>query len=251
VTGRNGTLGPVLAAELEGRGARVDAWDRRRVPPDDAAACRHFLEALDPAAVCHLALGPEDWGARLASWCRERGRPFLFTSTAMVFDHEPDGPHRVDDARTAKDEYGRYKIRCEDAIRAANAEAVIARIGWQIGAGRGGNNMLEALYRMAETEGVIRASRRWIPACSPIADTAAALAGLMSPGARGLYHLDGNVGCALNFPTIVRALARHHGADWNVAVTEDYRHDQRLPDPRIRLPDLADRLGVRRPDRRG
>jgi dTDP-4-dehydrorhamnose reductase len=249
VTGLNGTLGPVLAAELEARGARVEAWDRRRVPPEDAAARRRFLETLDPAAVCHLALGAEEWGGGLASWCHGRGRPFLFTSTAMVFDREPNGPHHIGDGRTAKDDYGRYKIRCEDAIRAANAAAVIARIGWQIGARRGGNNMLEGLYRMAETEGVIRASRRWIPACSPIADTAAALADLMLSGARGLYHLDANVESALDFPTIVQALARRHRADWSVEVTEDYDHDQRLPDRRIRLPDLADRLGVDRPTR--
>jgi dTDP-4-dehydrorhamnose reductase len=162
----------------------------------------------------------------------------------MVFDREPDGPHRLGDPRSAKDDYGRYKIRCEDAIRGASASGIVARIGWQIGTVRGGNQMLEALHRMMEDDGVIRASRRWIPACALIEDTAAALAGLLAEGAPGVYHLDANVASALDFAAIARALARRHRADWRIEDTEDYVHDQRLPDPRLTLPDLAARLGA-------
>jgi dTDP-4-dehydrorhamnose reductase len=244
VTGLNGTLGPVLAEALRERGARVVGWDRTRTPPDDAPAVRARLDAADPDAVCHLALGPERWAAALAGWCDLRGRRFLFTSTAMVFDREPDGPHRLGDHRSAKDDYGRYKIRCEDAIRGASGTGIVARIGWQIGTVRGGNQMLEALHRMMERDGVIRASRRWIPACGLIDDTAAALAGLLAQATPGVYHLDGNAESALNFPTIARALARRHRTDWRIEDTEDYVHDQRLPDPRLALPDLATRLAA-------
>src|SRR5690606_13075011 len=128
----------------------------------------------------------------LAAWCARRGRPFLFTSTAMVFHHEPDGPYRPDDPRTARDEYGRYKARCEDAARAANPGAIVARIGWQISTRRGGNSMLEALHARARDEGVIRASTRWLPATSFLVDTAEALRDLLLRGVGGTYHLDGN-----------------------------------------------------------
>jgi dTDP-4-dehydrorhamnose reductase len=244
VTGLGGTLAPVLAAALTGAGETVAGWDRSRIPPDDRAGGRGYLDRLDPSAVCHLAMGPETWAADLAAWCRDHDRPFLFTSTAMVFDRLPDGPHRVGDGRSAKDEYGRYKIRCEDAIRAVSGAAVIARIGWQIGTERGGNNMLEALYGAVERHGVIRASRLWIPACSLMTDTADALVGLLGSDAPGVYHLDSNVNAALDYPTIVEALAVRQRAAWRIEATEDYAHDQRLPDPRLLLPDLAERLGL-------
>ena len=243
ITGLGGTLAPVLGEAFAGRGETVVGWDRGRVDPNDRAAGEALLDELDPAAVCHLAMGAEAWAATLAAWCRSRSRPFLFTSTAMVFDRAPDGPHRVGDPRTAKDDYGRYKIRCEDAIRGASNGAIVARIGWQIGEARGGNNMLEALYRMAEVSGAVRASRAWIPACSFMRDTADGLLTLLDRSEPGVYHLDANADSALDFPTIARRLARRHGADWRIEVNDDYLHDQRLPDSRVALPPLTARLG--------
>ena len=116
VTGLNGTLAPILAGVLTGRGDEVLGWDRAAVPPDDEAAARRYLDSATPTAVCHLGLGSESWAGLIAQWCGDQGAPFLFTSSAMVFDRSPDGPHRIDDLRTARDDYGRYKIRCEDLI---------------------------------------------------------------------------------------------------------------------------------------
>lgn len=243
ITGLGGTLAPVLGEAFAARGETVAGWDRGRVDPNDRAACEALLDELDPAVVCHFAMGAEAWAAALAAWCRAHSRPFLFTSTAMVFDRLPDGPHRVGDPRSAKDDYGRYKIRCEDAIRGASNAAIVARIGWQIGAARGGNNMLEALYRMAEVSGAVRASRAWIPACSFMRDTADALLTLLDRGEPGVFHLDANAHSALDFPTIARRLARLHHADWAIEITDDYLHDQRLPDSRVSLPPLTERLG--------
>jgi dTDP-4-dehydrorhamnose reductase len=242
VTGLNGTLAPVLADTLRARGMTVVGWDRRRVPPDDDTACLAELQRLRPAAVFHLALGGEAWAGLLAAWCARHEVPFVFTSTAMVFDQEPDGPHRIDDPRTAKDDYGRYKIRCEDAIRQASNGAIVARIGWQIGDRRGGNNMLEALWRMAENDGVIRASTRWRPACSFMSDTAEALVRLAAGGRPNTCHLDSNVADALSFHEIVLRLRALHKAAWPVEAVDEYIHDQRLLDDVRWLPDLAERL---------
>ncbi len=242
VTGLGGTLAPVLADGLRARGLEIAGWDRQRVPPEDPAACTGELDRLRPAMVLHLGLGSESWAGCLAGWCAGRGVPFLFTSTAMVFDRDPDGPHRVSDPRTAKDDYGRYKIRCEDAISAASATAIVARIGWQIGGGRGGNNMLEALWRMAETDGVIRASTAWRPACSFMADTAEGLIRLVEDGRPGVHHLDSNAHDALSFHDIVLRLRARHRADWRVEAVDDYVHDQRLLDEERRLPDLSGTL---------
>ncbi|MCO5169503.1 MAG: NAD(P)-dependent oxidoreductase [Planctomycetes bacterium] len=243
ITGLNGTVAPALRAALEAAGRPCAGWDRRAASPDDLAAVRAHLDALDPAAVCHLALGPEGWAAELAAWCAERGRPFLFTSTAMVFHHAPGGPHRPGDARDARDDYGRYKARCEDAVRAAHPGAIVARLGWQLATRRGGNTMLEALHARAAADGVIRASTRWVPATSFLDDTAAALFALLDAGAGGTFHVDGNADAAWDFHRIVRALqARHGDPSWRVEPCDEPAFDQRLLDDRSRVAPITTRL---------
>mgnify|MGYP001188613819 CR=1 FL=1 len=243
ISGLNGTVAPALREALEVAGRTCVGWDRSAVAPEDAERVGAHLDRLDPAAVCHLALGAEGWAAGLAAWCARRGRPFLFTSTAMVFDHEPDGPHHPGDQRTAKDEYGRYKIRCEDAVRAANPQAIVARIGWQIGRTRTGNHMLAALHGQAARGEAIRASTRWIPAASFLEDTAAALRGLLEAGQGGTWHLDGNAETAWDYLRLARALqARLGDPGWRIEPCEDYAHDQRLLDPRVQVTPLSRRL---------
>lgn len=244
VTGLGGTVAPALRAALPGA---VAGWDRAAVSPDDAARVRAHLDALDPAAVCHLAMGAEGWAAELAAWCARRDRPFLLTSSVMVFEGTP-GPHRPDDTPATKDEYGRYKLRCETAVRAANPGAIVARLGWQIGAraatgsARGGNHMLEQLQQRADRGEVIRASTRWLPATSFLEDTAAALRDLLEAGRGGTFHVDGNKDAAWDFHRLVVALRARHGASWRVEPCEDHTDDQRLLDDRVRVGSIAARL---------
>jgi dTDP-4-dehydrorhamnose reductase len=160
----------------------------------------------------------------------------------MVFDHRPDGPHDVADARTSKDDYGRYKIECEDAVLMASPTPVIARIGWQIDLERPGNNMLLTLDDWQRREGRVAASRAWVPACSFMADTAQALLGLLTRPLPGVHHLDSNAHEAWRFDELARALAREFGRDWRVEPNEDYRHDQRLVGGPSGLPPLSARL---------
>jgi dTDP-4-dehydrorhamnose reductase len=236
VTGLRGTLGPKLAHALEARGATVIGWNRDAVPPDDHGAGRAFLERTEVDAVCHLALGSPAWAALLARHAWERGVPFLLTSTAMVFHHEPDGPHAPTDERTAKDDYGRLKVATEDAVRNAYGDAIVARIGWQIDADARGNNMLAHLDRTFASDGTLRASRRWRPACSFMQDTVEALVGLLERGRGGVHHLDSNAVEGHTFDAIVSALAERYGRTWRVETTEDYVHDQRLVDSRTQAP---------------
>lgn len=80
-----------------------------------------FLQRMRPDAIAHLAMGAESWAAQLAAYAALAQIPFVFTSSAMVFHHQPDGPHAESDVANAEDEYGRYKIRCEQAIGQANS----------------------------------------------------------------------------------------------------------------------------------
>ena len=249
ITGLNGTLAPVLARTAAGQGVDVLAWRRDEVPPDDAAAGEAWLRAARPDAIAHLGMGGADWAGRLAGYASRHGLPFVFTSSAMVFHHLPDGPHAPADPRTAQDGYGQYKVACEDVVHAAYPGACVVRIGWQIDPDQPGNNMLRTLDQWQANSGCVSASRRWKPACSFMQDTAAALAALLHRPVAGTLHLDSNAQEAHSFLDIVQALRsafdRHH---WQVQANEDYVHDQRLVHgtladlPVLRLPPLSQRL---------
>jgi dTDP-4-dehydrorhamnose reductase len=243
ITGLSGTLAPVLAALARQHGHTVVGWDRAQVPPHDADRAAAWLDEAAPDALLHLATGDAAWAGWLAGWAAARTRPLVFTSTAMVFHHEPDGPHGVPDPRTAQDDYGRSKIACEDAVLAAHPQASVARIGWQIDPQQPGNNMLLALDRWQQEQGEVACSSAWRPACSFMADTAAALLSLAERPLAGVQHLDSNAGAGHGFDRVVGALREQFGrTHWRLRVHEGYRHDQRLVGGAIALPPLAARL---------
>lgn len=238
ITGLNGTLAPHLAAAARAAGHDVIGWDRAAVDPDDEQRSAAWLAAQGVDAIAHLGMGAARFAAFLAARCPN----FLFTSTAMVFDQAPDGPHDVVDDRTARDDYGRYKIDCENAVLLASPTPVIARIGWQIDPAQPGNNMLMALDEWHKRDGRVAASHAWTPACSFMADTAAALLALIERPLPGVHHLDSNAAEGWCFDELARALARQFGRDWRIEANEDYRHDQRLVGGPSALPPLSARL---------
>jgi dTDP-4-dehydrorhamnose reductase len=243
ITGISGTVAPKAAAAFERHGAEIVAWNRNAVSPDDADATTRFIDETRPDAICHLALGSEEWAARLAGESARRQIKILFVSTAMVFGSKPNGPHRPGDVRTADEDYGRYKIRSEDSVRRENPNSIIARFGWQIDPDATGNNMLRHLDDQQRNNGKIGASRLWIPACSFIADTAEGLWDLLSDGTPGTYHLDSNAEDAWSFDRIAHALkAKFARMDWKIEVNESYVHDQRLLDEQPRIARLSETL---------
>jgi dTDP-4-dehydrorhamnose reductase len=243
LTGLNGTLAPKLARAAATRGWQVVGWDRSRVPPQDTATAAAWLAHCRPEGIAHLAMGDAAWAALLALHAATNGLPMVFTSTAMVFHHLPDGPHAVHDTRTAQDDYGRSKIACEDAVLAVHPQASVARIGWQIDADAQGNNMLAQLDAWQAREGCVAASRVWRPACSFMADTAEALLDLVASPVSGAVHLDSNGVEAHSFDAIAAGLQRRfHRPAWVLRPNDNYRHDQRLVGGARHLPALSTRL---------
>lgn len=243
ITGLNGTLAPRLAEAAAARGIECIGWNRAAAPPEDEAAGLALLDGTSPDVLFHLATGSPAWAGQLARWAARHQRPLVFTSTAMVFDHVPDGPHRPGDARTARDDYGRGKIACEDAVLAAHSGAHVVRLGWQIDGRARGNNMLMQLDEWQARDGEVAASRQWTPACSFMDDTVRTLLGLLDRPRPGVVHVDANAVEAHRFDRIVRALQRHfHRDGWQLRVHDDYRHDQRLVEGDASMPALSRRL---------
>lgn len=245
ITGLGGTLAARVAMAVRWQGWDVVAWDRQGANPDDTDAVQRWLLHTRPQAILHLATGSTDWAGQLAAHAQVQGLPMVLTSTAMVFHHEPDGPHQPHHPRTAQDGYGRSKIAAEDVVLAAHPLATVARIGWQIDATRPGNNMLMHLDQRQQHDGHIGASQAWRPACSFMDDTAAALVGLLRRPRGGIVHLDSNADEGHTFDRIVGALKQAFGrSEWQLRVHDDYRHDQRLAGSDSRMPPLSARLPV-------
>lgn len=242
LTGSNGTVAPVLAAELRSRGWEVAGWDRRAVRPEDAAAVTQHLRTLNPEAVVHCALGDPAWAETMARFCAEEGRKFLFTGSVSVFGPHQTGPFDVGIMPEPTDDYGRYKLECERRVREANAEAIVVRLGWQIGRQPGGNHMVDYLARRQAEDGFIAASTRWFQACSFLEDSVRGLAEVLENFPSGLYHLDGNPGWS--FFEIVTALRRALGRSWEVRASDDVALNNLMHDSMLKISSIDRRLGA-------
>ena len=225
ITGMNGTVAPAIADELRARRDDVVAWDRGAVSPDDLEAVARFIREVKPSALIHCAMGNPQWAEDMARVCAEEGSTFLYVSSASVYGTQQQGPFTVYDTPEPSDDYGRYKLECEQRVRAANADARIVRIGWQIALRPGGNNMVEHLIRRQAEDGCLAASTEWFPACSFLDDTARALVDALDLPP-GLYLLDGNPGW--NFAQIAQGLNLAMGGHWDVRLTQGFRWNNRM-----------------------
>lgn len=253
ITGASGTVGRALHERLRAAGHEVVAWDRSRVPVDVYAPMESFVRSEAPDVLFHLAIASRPtgrdgegalvnhhWPSELGWITARAGVRFVFTSTAMVFTNDAVGPFRVDSPPDAGDGYGGEKRRTEARVFHQNPDARVVRLGWQIGAEPGTNTMVDFLDRSQRERGVVRASDRWLPACSFLEDTADALMRVAAMPA-GLYHLDAN-GEGHSFHAIACALNALRGHPWRIEPTHDFIYDQRLLDDRLPVTSLRSRL---------
>ena len=111
-----------------------------------------------------------------------------------------------------------------------------AGFGWQIGTGPGGNNMVEYLRKQQLEKGKVSASRKWLPACSTLADTSQLLTKVLAlPG--GTYMVDSNR--RWTFYDIARAINDRYNFGWQVEACDDFVFDQRMQDERLPAPPLS------------
>jgi dTDP-4-dehydrorhamnose reductase len=256
VTGMNGAVGSGLNAALKEAGWSIRFWDRREIQVNDRASMRRFLEAQRPQVVFHLATAARptgmeneswvvnvEWPATLAELSSKLDFKLVFTSSVTVFSDRAKGPFnphsRPDAGPNDPNPYGYEKLTAEQRVLSANPDAVVARLGWQIGEAPGSNQMIDFLVTQQAEHGKIEASRRWFPACSFIADTAQGLINLAQDG-KGLFLLDSNR--RWSFYEIVQALNDQRGQPWQVVPSDVFVFDQRMEDPMAGMPPLSDRL---------
>lgn len=246
ITGAGGTVGSALAAEIDRLGGQAVGWDRGVAAPD--ADPRPHLASVRPDAVFLLAVASTPspigrdvvevaWPVAIALAGAELGVPVVFASTVMVYG-KGDGPFTVGSPVAPLDSETVSKVEAEDGVIEAGGRVV--RLGWQIGTRPGGNHMVDHLHVVASgSGGRVIAGRRWLPACSFLADTAAALvAAAGMPSDR--YLADGND--RWSHAEIVAALAGALDTGWEVVPDDSYVQDQRMFDPRLSVRTLDRRL---------
>lgn len=240
ITGLNGTVAPIVAKQFAEESHTIIAYNRNLTPIDNIAAISAFIEQTKPDWLFHLATGSPTWAANLAQITYSHSIPFLFTSSVSVFSDKQTGPLTINVKPEATDDYGRYKIECENIVLQANPNALVARLAWQIGDTPGSNHMVDFLHRQIAQQGTIYASRNWYPACSFLQDTAQAIFSLVKEHSCGIYHLDANPG--FSFYQIVTALNKYLGQNWYIIPTDTPAFTNRMMDERIRVRPISERL---------
>ena len=217
LTGASGQLGAYLLRQLRARGHEVHPWsgsdtgtrDGMRPRPVDLAdpdAVEDALNDTDAGAILHAgavssaalayrepvraAAVNVEGTARLADWCRARGRRLLYTSTDLVFDGSRAW-NREDDPAEPLLVYGRTKRDAEPAVLAVPG-GVVARLCLLYGPSRSG--------RPSFFDGAVADLRAGVPRAffedeyrTPLdyATAAAILVRLLESDARGLIHVAG------------------------------------------------------------
>lgn len=239
LTGLNGTVAPIFARRLRRAGYEIVQWNRAEVSPDDGPACESFIEATQPDLIGHFAMGSETWAEGIAKAGHAVGAQVLYVSSVSVFGPQQPAPLTPDIEPEPGDDYGRYKLLCEQCVREANPDALITRLSWQIDEQPGGNTMTSYFQRMHDEHGVISASTNWTPACAFLEDTADALMHLLGEPA-GVYHLDANAG--LSAHDLATRIATRYGHPWTIEPADRPVFDNRMNDQRVAIASVETRL---------
>ena len=99
--------------------------------------------------------------------------------------------------------------------------------------------MLDFFERKMKSEGVIRASTKWFPACSFLEDTCDGIMKLATVFPPGIYMLDSNE--RWNIYEIAMALNEKFNFGWKIEPSHDYVFDSRMSDERMKMISLKER----------
>lgn len=164
VTGAGGQLGRALQRSVP-ENLECIALDRAGLDVTDARAIARVLDTRKPQAVINAAAytavdeAETDVEAAtrlnttapglLAAATAQRGMRLLHVSTDFVFDGTAGRPYRPGDAPHPLNAYGRTKRAGEEAVLAAQPQALILRTAWVYSTA--GRNFLDTMLRLMAT----------------------------------------------------------------------------------------------------
>lgn len=237
ITGMNGTVAPVVADYFHKNNYQIIPYDRTVVSTENEKEIEAFILEHQPKFLLHFAMGSIEWTKNLSMICSKKQIKFVYISTVSVFSNENRGPHTIDSIPDAEDDYGRYKRMSESVVLNNHTSPYIIRLGWQIGYGKGQNQMIDFLYRKMAEEGEIKASSLWYPATSFLQDTASAIYQIVHELIPGLYHINSND--QYTYYEIVKYLSKIY-TELIVVETKDFNADHRMIDERVKIRKLSE-----------
>lgn len=236
ITGMNGTVAPFIYKELVRNNIEVIIWDRTKNDISTQESVHKYIEEHQPDIFFHIATGPIEWVEFIAHSTQQLGIKLLFTSTVSVFSEKGSGPYDTSSIPNSEEEYGIYKIQCERIIEKLHSNAVIIRLGWQIGVDARSNNMFNFLSKQQSSKGYIEASSCWYPSCSFLTETAKTVVDCALNFSPGLYMANSNT--QYSFYEIVNHLKEKYKTDWIIKETTTFVRDDRMIDHRVDIQTL-------------
>lgn len=163
VAGGSGQVALSLIELAAAQGIELMAAGRPDFDLSDPIGMRAQIEQYQPTAIINAAAytavdaAEEDeekatmingaGAGALASIAADLCVPFLHISTDYVFDGTKDGPYMESDPVAPQGAYGRSKLAGEEAVMAANPNAMIFRTAWVYSPF--GNNFVKTMLRLA------------------------------------------------------------------------------------------------------
>jgi dTDP-4-dehydrorhamnose reductase len=260
-----------VARELERR--RPDGVDLVRLARDDAdltdpRSCARQVAAHPADAVVIAAAftgvdtaeGHEAEAERvnaqapaaIAEACAAAGRPLIHLSTDYVFDGSGDRPWRPDDAPAPLGAYGRTKRAGEEAVLAADPDAVVLRTSWVFSVH--GGNFVKTMLRLGRERDALRVVDDQFGGPTAAADIADAVyrilwARIAGEGAPGLHHFAGAP--AVSWADFARTIFEQAGLEVAVASipTSEYPTPAARPlNSRLDCTSTREAFGIDAPD---
>ncbi len=147
----------------------------------------------------------------LAAACRERGVKMIHISTDAVFDGTKAGRYTEEDAPAPLSLYARTKLEGEEAVLAANPEAIVARVNFYGFSPSGRRSLAEFFLNNLLAGAPVRGFTDVTFNPTFVGDLADLLLAMLAADLRGLYHTVGADVCSkYDFGC---AIARRFGLD--------------------------------------
>ncbi|MBB3957620.1 dTDP-4-dehydrorhamnose reductase [Novosphingobium sediminicola] len=270
-----GKAGQVVTSIIERAGAGVEiiALGRPELDLGDLASIAPALAAARPDVVVSAAAytavdraeGEEEAAfavnaagpGAVAAAARALGVPVIHISTDYVFDGTKTAPYVESDPVAPLGVYGRSKLAGEEAVIAADPDAVILRTAWVYSPF--GANFVKTMLRLAQTReelGVVADQIGNPTSALDIADTVLAVAHRLhsapDEAPRGIFHMTGNgEGSWADLAEAVFAASAAQGGPWarvRRIATADYPTPAARPaNSRLCGDRLAEAYGLRLP----
>ena len=202
VLGARGMLGRALCEALAGR-CRLSGWDIEELDINDRDRVLAAITELAPVEVINCAAftdvdaceGREEQAAEVngagaghvAEACAGVGARMVQISTEYVFDGELAAGYAEESEPNPINAYGRSKLAGERAVAASGCRHAIVRTQWLYG--RGGNNFVDTIVRLAGERGEIEVVDDQFGRPTWTRELATALVEFLKHEGEGIYHL--------------------------------------------------------------